>query len=112
MLWEGEKCKCWLHPSLDSLLEFINVNFKLQKPSYSNLRESFQGEFRDNIHLSLAFEAEIWKHYTPELFYLFDLRRPELWEQYRAWLKVRYIAEGRKEEEDERQGLIPYHRVC
>lgn len=116
MEWQGERCKCWLFLSFDHVLEFINETFfKSQKPSYADFDNIIAERIEksaDAISRSLAFEAEIWKHYAPELFYLFDLRRPELWEQYRAWLKARYIAEGRKEEEDERQGLIPYYRVC
>ncbi len=114
MSWQGETCKCWLYPSFDHILEFLNGTFfQSQKPSYAELRkEGSSVRLEDSIHQSLYFESKIWKHYAPELFYLFDLRRPELWEQYRAWLKEKYIAEGRNEKEDERQGLIPYYRVC
>jgi hypothetical protein len=115
MKWQGEVCECWLGP-LHYFYDFIHEAFPRKgRPTRREVRKDFdkvERKFPNPIHWRLALEAEYWKHYTPELFYLFDLRRPELWEQYCAWLKARYIAEGRREEEDERQGLIPYYRVC
>jgi hypothetical protein len=115
MVWKDEICEPWLILPFFHTLEFVNsFFFGLQKPEihFKNFIET-RPDLRslDNIHQRLAYEAEIWKHYAPELFYLFDLRRPDVWEQYRAWLKTRYLAERRKEEEDERNGLIPYYRV-
>ena len=116
MEWNSEECECWLHLSWNHVLEFINKNFpRQQRPaSYGEANKRISGiEMLPNeIHRRLAVEAEIWKHYTPELFELFDLRHPELWEQYRAWLKACYIAEGRNEAEDEKKGFVPYYRVC
>ncbi|MFZ5883423.1 MAG: hypothetical protein ACOYYI_06575 [Chloroflexota bacterium] len=116
MKWAGEICECWLDLSWHRVLEYVDYAFQQrQRPELSQLvgrwRE-VQDTFPDHIHWYISLTAEIWKWYAPELFHLFDLRRPELWEQYRAWLKARYIAEGRKEEEDERKGIIPYYRVC
>lgn len=112
--WKGEKCKCWINIYANYSLEFINYIFPSKsRPSKEEILHKLdESKFSDQIHWTFAVEAEVWKHYAPELFYLFDLRRPELWEQYRAWLKEKYIAEGRNEKEDERQGLIPYYRVC
>jgi hypothetical protein len=112
---EGKLYRCWI-PAWNYLLyEYLDLAFPKQRRSDVAVFEEYRGkdkEFPNGIHWRLALEAETWKHYTPELFYLFDLRRPDLWEQYRAWLKTRYLAERRKEEEDERNGLIPYYRVC
>jgi hypothetical protein len=117
MEWSGEICKPWIILPFFYTLEFLKDFFRLQNPEIhfaSFIQSSKKNKLKslDNIRQRLAFESEIWKHYVPELFYLFDLRRPELWEQYCAWLKARYVAEGRKEEDDERKGLIPYYRVC
>jgi len=38
---------------------------------------------------------EIWEHYGKRLFELFDLRQPNLWEQYRGFLKEFYDIKGR-----------------
>lgn len=114
MEWQGERCQCWLAP-WNYFFDFVDHAFP--NPSRRRHDDIFM-EWRSNkgfpsgIHWRMALEAETWKHYTPELFDLFDLRRPELWEQYRAWLKARYIAEGQDEKEDERYRLIPYYRVC
>ncbi|GAB4505838.1 MAG: hypothetical protein Fur0043_28380 [Anaerolineales bacterium] len=115
MEWNGEVGECWLYPwhrYYDFLYEaFPKKGRPLNREIYDEFKKLEQ-KFPDFIHWRIALEAEKWKHYTPELFYLFDLRRPGLWEQYRAWLRARYIVEGRNEEDDKRKGLIPYYRVC
>jgi hypothetical protein len=45
--------------------------------------------------LTLAMHKSIWKTYGQNLFELFDLRRPDLWEQYRKFLKEYYDIKGR-----------------
>jgi len=115
MKWQGEICECWL-ATWHYMFEFIDHAFPNQsRVSDNDIFDEFRKkskEFPNGIHWRLAYTAEVWKYYTPQLFELFDLRRPELWEQYRDWLKARYIAEGRSEAEDEKKVLIPYYRVC
>ena len=56
------------------------------------------GEFRklglentvDDIEYSLRYHAAIWDYYGNRLFELFDLRQPELWEQYTQFVKEFY----------------------
>lgn len=118
MEWNGEKCECW-HRS-EPVLHFLDghppnmpriemYSHPLIDPFYEDpLRKKYPNQPEWLLHM----EALIWQHYAPHLFEVFDLRHPELWEQYRSWLKTCYIAQGRKEEEDEKKGLIPYYRVC
>lgn len=116
MDWHGERCKCWIEPGWNYAFEYINNFFpKPARPTREDIFGKFFGmkkEFPSEIHWRFFVEAEVWKYYTPHLFELFDLRRPELWEQYRAWLKARYIVEGKSETWDEKMGMIPYYRVC
>jgi hypothetical protein len=37
----------------------------------------------------------VWQHYGKRFFNLFDLRQPQLWEQYRKFLKEMYDIKGR-----------------
>lgn len=51
-------------------------------------------------------QALIWERYGKRLFELFDLRRPELWEQYRQFLKEFYKYKNWQPESAKR-GWIP-----
>lgn len=124
MIWNGEECRCW-HPltGMSSVLDFLDGLLPQESVNSHGfppvIKEYMQSEICKQLEKqhrhpesTVRMHALVWERYGTRLFGLFDLRRPKLWEQYRAWLKARYIAEGRKEEEDERQGLIPYYRVC
>jgi hypothetical protein len=43
----------------------------------------------------LKMHMEVWDHYGKRFFKLFDLRRPDLWEQYSGFLKEFYDIKGR-----------------
>ena len=102
MIWNGEECYCWhdfdyaLH-FLDGRLpaEAVELNYShpVTNPFYEDeFRKKFhrrQPEWLAQIHLT------IWQHYGNRLFELFDLRRPELWQQYQQFLKEVYDNEGR-----------------
>jgi hypothetical protein len=114
---DGKEYDVWHF--VDPVLMFLD-NFPPQHiyiASHPKIEAFYQKE--ENMSLKdrrfpifvLKLHAFIWSEYAPRLFDVFDLRRPDLWEQYRAWLKACYVAEGRKEEEDERKGLIPFYRV-
>jgi hypothetical protein len=45
--------------------------------------------------LSLRMEAEIWEYYGCRLFDLFDLNRPDLWEEYQSYMTQIYDIKGR-----------------
>jgi len=102
MLCNGEDSRCWhrvehpLHfldrrtPAEAAKLDYSH---SLITPFYeTELREKYrrrQPEWLAQIHLT------IWQHYGNHLFELFDLRRPDLWQQYRQFLKEVYDIEGR-----------------
>lgn len=121
MTWNGEECECW-HDIRFLCLFFlegyspheVKSNFD-SVPFVRKYEQSEEGSRlrRDEpVEFGFRLQSLIWERYGKRLFELFDLRHPELWEQYRAWLKARYIAEGRNEAEDEKKGFIPYYRVC
>ena len=102
MIWNGEECHCW--HDFDHALHFLdrrtpaeaamlNYSHSITDPFYeAEFRQKFsrrQPEWLAQMHIA------IWQHYGIRLFELFDLRRPDLWEQYRQFLKEVYDLEGR-----------------
>ncbi len=102
MIWNGEECRCW--HDFDYALHFLdgrtpadaaklNFSHPLTDPFY-------EAEFRQKFHRRqpewlARMHAVIWKHYGKRLFELFDLRQPDLWKQYRSFLKQVYDIKGR-----------------
>src|SRR6185503_15870394 len=95
--WNGEACHCWhrmelaLH-FLDKLLpEYAVRNIH----THSLIEPYYTAEFQKKYHLRqpkwlVLMHATVWEHYAPRLFEVFDLRRPDLWEQYRQFVKQVY----------------------
>ena len=105
LLWNGEKCHCWhsvayvLH-FLDGLSpdEIAGKNYRrpkiMEQFRQSQVGQSLRGRTHQPEWLT-RMHAAIWNHYGLRLFEVFDLRRPELWEQYRQFMKSLYDIEGR-----------------
>jgi hypothetical protein len=102
MNWQAEECYCWhgfefgLH-FLDGRApaEAAKLNFShpLTDPFYE---KEFRQEFRRRQPEWLVrMHATIWNQYGKSLFELFDLRRPDLWDKYRLFLKQTYDIKGR-----------------
>jgi hypothetical protein len=100
MVWNGEKCRCWHNivyalPFLDGLSPeeaIYRKNHREQFPDQYDLYNSSEIAKRlsDTSHRReyvLKMEGWFWDHYGDNLFDLFDLHRPELWERYRQFLK-------------------------
>jgi len=115
MKWNGEICLAWHSPfRAFFFLDGVMTSRFVVHPIVDEFRKSeifnkLAGK-RDG-RIGLAYHAFIWERYAPRLFELFDLRRPELWNQYREFLRVCYVAEG-ENEEDDYGPLPPYYRVC
>jgi len=102
MIWNGEECHCWHR--FEQALHFLDghtpadavkLNF-----SHSITAPYYEAEFRQNFHRRqpewlTRMHAAVWEHYGKRFFELFDLRRPDLWQQYRQFLKEYYDIEGR-----------------
>ncbi|MFN8411510.1 MAG: hypothetical protein U0Z26_03895 [Anaerolineales bacterium] len=102
MLWNNEECYAWhgfehaLH-FLDgrSIDDAVKMNFltpitaKYYDDEYSKKYYRRQPEWLMQMHM------DVWKQYNKSLFELFDLRQPNLWEEYRVFLKNFYDIKGR-----------------
>lgn len=89
MTWNGEKCLCW-HSNIYITLPFIEgvSAHQLADDSEYEIWHSLVGNLKvdyphaDYLEYPLRFHAKAWEHYGEKLFSIFDLRNPELWEEY------------------------------
>jgi hypothetical protein len=104
MLWNSEVCYCWhrfelvLHYLDGQTPEYasktIYTHNLIQQYKQSEVGQSVTGKRRQPEWLA-RMHATIWQHYGKRLFEMFDLRRPDLWEAYRQFLKEVYDIKGR-----------------
>jgi hypothetical protein len=96
MVWDGHNCHCWHNRDivfnfLDGLSsqEAVEKRYKIPpiKAQFIQQNEGFTGS---NIEWGARQESFIWKHYGNRLFDLFDLHRPDLWEQYMLFINECY----------------------
>jgi hypothetical protein len=102
MIWTGEECHCWHR--FEHVLHFLDGRAPADavKLSFSHpITDSFyESEFRQKFHRRqpewlARMHAVVWQHYDKRFFELFDLHRPDLWQQYQQFLKRYYDLEGR-----------------
>jgi hypothetical protein len=102
MFWNDEECHAWhdfdlaLH-LLDGRSPAKAAKMKDSPPLTSKcFKEKNRQKFnRRQPEWLMTMHMEIWEHYGKSFFELFDLRRPDLWERYRQFLKEFYDIEGR-----------------
>ncbi len=89
ILWNGESCRCWHKNILGLTLPFIEGISPQQlaenlsetwKPLVEKLNVNYPSS--DDVEYPLRLHSKIWEHYKEKLFSIFDLRNPELWEEY------------------------------
>src|SRR6266545_1696323 len=95
IIYNGQECHCWhrvneaLH-FLDGLSPQGAVDQMRVHQRWPHVMEQFrQSELGQSLAKArhqpewlVRMHAAIWEHYGQRLFELFDLRRPDLWEQY------------------------------
>jgi len=108
IIWKGEKCHCWHNvfhalDFLDGLSPQEAVDrLRIQKQWPKPVEEFSQSEFWKKLLVdrlperSARLHAAIWEYYGQRLFDLFDLRRPELWEEYSLFISGYYKILNRK----------------
>ncbi len=102
MIWNGEECHCW--HDFEHALHFLDGHTPADAAklslSHPIIDPFYEAEFRQKFHRRqpewlAQMHAVIWKRYGKRFFKLFDLRCPDLWQQYRQFLKELYDIEGR-----------------
>jgi hypothetical protein len=71
----------------------------------SNYWKKLQREYPPKA--TIVMHSILWEHYQNRLFELFDLRRPELWEEYREFLTEYYALLGLESDYG-----VPFDYVC
>ena|SRR5215213_8812961 len=104
IIWNGEECHCWhrfelaLHfldgQTPEYAAKTIYTHNLIESYKQSELGQSLTGKRRQPEWLA-QMHVTIWQHYGKRFFELFDLRRPDLWEEYRKFLKAVYDIKGR-----------------
>lgn len=92
MIWGDEVCWCW-HTAERYTLKFLNglspeeaVENKNEIQVMREFRESELGKIARGPEWTAGKHMAFWEFYGQRLFELFDLCRPDLWEQYRVFL--------------------------
>lgn len=101
--WKGEECYCW-HREYEALQYLDGLSPKEAVASYGQIkvRDAFiQSELgkslsgvRKQPEWLIRMHAAIWKYYGERFFELFDLRRPDIWEEYTKFVKEFYKIKG------------------
>jgi hypothetical protein len=93
--WKNEKCYCWHSLSGSPLLYFLDGQSPAEANSLEYITPRILKEFLELIkgkgwtvpEYSARKHAFIWERYDQRLFDLFDLRYPDLWDEYVNFLK-------------------------
>jgi hypothetical protein len=103
MSWQGEECRCW--HELDYVLHFLDGRTPVEAAELDVSHPTTDAFYKTEITQKFQrrqpewiaeMQLAIWKQYGQQLFDLFDLRQPELWQKYRRFLKDVYDIAGRK----------------
>jgi hypothetical protein len=104
MIWKGEECHCWHRSELalhfldghtpEYASKTIYTHNLIEQYKRSELGQSLTGKHRQPEWLA-QMHMTIWRQYGKRFFELFDLRRPDLWQQYQQFLNEVYDIEGR-----------------
>jgi hypothetical protein len=102
MLWENEECYTWHR--FEHVLHFLDGRSPAEAAEMDflvpTLKKHYEAEYRKQYRFrqpewSIKMHSEIWNSYGTKLFEVFDLRKPDLWEKYRQFLKDLYDIQGR-----------------
>jgi len=129
MMWNAENCYCWhMHSDLRLALRYLDSlsaqeAYKAEWTELQLFQDYFNSEsaksISNNDERFLKLHSVIWAHYGIRLFELFDLRHPDLWEQYIDFLKEYYrLHDEVRAAVDKCEGIIskpvdpPYYKKC
>lgn len=110
--WHHKKCYCWHSLEGSVLLNFLDgvspSDVDHEEYKVPRLSKIFNDAHRITTWSRTEFlvrkHAFLWEHYGQHLFDLFDLNRPDLWEDYTRYLEEYY---ARYDERVRQQQLVP-----
>ncbi len=96
MIWNGINCHCW--HSLHNTLKFLDglspqeaVKKSRDFPQFiRQFAQQTKGYGYSDVIWVARLHSAVWENYGDQLFDLFDLRHPDLWEQYKQFLTEFY----------------------
>ena len=113
MTWNGEKCHCW--HGVSEVLNFLDgltpqETFKNPRsPAFMYdfyQRNKLKGWLR--AEMEVRRQAAVWEHYRQNLFNVFDLRHPDLWEKYSVFYKQLYDLRVTCPD----HSITPWYKIC
>ncbi len=119
IFWQGEECHCWHHyrwrpiEFLDGLTPQEAVDQEGWPPVPQAFRDSEEGKrlaVEYQPEFSLRLQSILWVQYGERLFELFDLRRPDLWEEYRKFVEEYYRLTNYKP--SNKNPFPPLYKIC
>jgi hypothetical protein len=93
--WNGEKCHCW-HDVREVLnfLDGLTPQEMIKYPQAPAFLDDFYAKNKFNgwsrAEMEVRRQAAVWEQYGQRLFDLFDLRRPDVWQNYSDFRKEIY----------------------
>ena len=114
MIINGEECHAWHDFKL--ALHFLDGRSPNETSKVGSSHwltdKYYEDEYRKKFHRRqpewlMQMHMDVWDHYGERFFELFDIRRPDTWEQYRVFLKEYYDIKGRR-----RSIAPPRDKVC
>lgn len=99
MMWNDQECHCW--HDIRFLCLFFLEGYSPQDIDSEYSSVPFENEYQESEHGSqlrkdnpaefgFRLQSLIWERYGQRLFELFDLRHPDLWQQYQEFLAEYY----------------------
>ena len=113
MDWKGKKCHCW-HDAKQALnfLDGLTPQEAFKNVSAPVFMSTFYEENKTKgwrqSEMQARRQAAVWKLYGHNLFNLFDLHYPDLWQKYSDFIKEFYSL-GRTWPDNSR---VPLYKIC
>ncbi|MBN8656879.1 MAG: hypothetical protein J0M11_14170 [Anaerolineae bacterium] len=113
IFWKGEPHHCWHDISLalcflDNMSDEEAAKALWDHPIIAEYKKSREMQNISQPNKESEIHAIIWEKYGHRLFELFDLRRPDLWEEYSIFLKQVYDIRGLKHYGHD----VPLEKIC
>ena len=116
--WRKSECRPWFSEWY-ILLPFLE-GVSPEKAGKEHWKPDFIYPYIENVPKTedgnaerrLKRERAVWDCYGTDLFEVFDVRQPELWERFKKYIQAYYDAQGWKQPPREKYPLPPPWELC